>query len=98
MPHRLSGNEYAHGGIAFYGGGKNYHMINFDNYTGYSFTRYSIPFSSFGDGLFSQTLPWAAGREPFVFYMYDSDSEFSYNYQTNQIETGNAYSWIEPVK
>lgn len=93
-----NGEKYAHGGIVFYGGGRNYHMINLEKYTGKEYASYLIDSSKLGDSLFATVLPIAAGREPFRFFMFDSTSEFSYEYQINEIKTGNAYKWIEPVK
>lgn len=90
--------QYAHGGIVFYGGGYNYHMINTDNYTGHKMTTYQISFTALEDNVLSGVLPWAAGNSSFKFYMYDSDSEFNYQYQQSEIENGNAYNWIEPVR
>lgn len=94
----IEGEQYAHGGIVFYGGGHNYHMMNLDNYTGYSFSNYSISFNVLEDNVLSGVLPWAAGNSNFRFYMYDANSDFTYQKQQLEIENGNAYNWIEPVR
>ena len=94
----INGEQYSHGGIVFYGGGYNYHMINLDNYTGHALSKYSISFNALEDNILSGVLPWAAGNSAFSFYMYDSDSKFNYQYQQAEIESGSAYNWIEPVR
>ena len=94
----VNGTNYGHAGIVFYGLGKNYHMINLENYAGKQFTSYVVDPGMLGDSLIAIMMPWVAGKEPFRFYMFDANSEFSYEYQVNEIATGNAYKWITPVK
>ncbi|MDE7372832.1 MAG: hypothetical protein K2N18_02085, partial [Clostridia bacterium] len=69
------GKQLVHGGIAFYGGGKNYSIIDMSNYTGKSMKNYNINLSIllnskdslvFNQGAF---LPLAAGVHDFRFIL-----------------------------
>ena len=96
----VNGQDYLHGGIAFYGGGYNYSCIDMDKFSGEPLSRYSINISVLAEGvtnmndpLYSQGtyLPLAAGTEPFTFYMYNKDSITNYDKQVADIKSGNAY-------
>ena len=91
----IDGVTYAHGGIAFYGGGKNYHIIDMSEYTGYTFTTHDVQMSQMGDSVFVKCIPLMAGNEPFRFVMYDSTSELNYTVQQALYDNGEAYSNIK---
>ena len=90
----IDGKTYAHGGIIFYGGGKNYHILDTSNYTGYGLSTHNISMNQMGDSTFVKCIPWVAGREPFRFVMYDSNSTLSYELQEELYRTNQAYSNI----
>ena len=81
-------NSYAHGGIAFYGGGKNYSILDMSEYTFEKMNEYVVNLSileNSPDKTLQQQgllLPAAAGTESFRFVMFDATSEYSYNSQT----------------
>lgn len=72
------GKEFVHGGIAFYGGGKNYSVLDLSGYTGRELAEYSAGLSVLAEGepagsdlkLQGTMLPLAAGYEPFRFFVY----------------------------
>ena len=66
-----SGTTWVHGGIAFFGGGKNYGVIDYSNYTYHDFREYEISFATIG----RFELNIAAGSESFYFYMHDATTE-----------------------
>ena len=90
----INGKTYAHGGIIFYGGGKNYHILDTSNYTGYSLTTHNVSMNQMGDSTFVKCIPWVAGTEPFRFVMYDSTSTLNYELQEELYQTNQAYSNI----
>lgn len=75
-------NSYVHGGIAFYGGGRNYSQLSMDGLSAerrQGLKEFKINISSLdgaeGDaGGVGAYLPRAAGTQDFRFYMYDSTS------------------------
>ncbi len=75
--------NYVHGGIAFYGGGKNYHILDTSAYTFEAMRQYNVNISvlaqSSDDKLKMQgeSLPSAAGVEDFRFVMFDATSNYS---------------------
>lgn len=75
--------NYVHGGIAFYGGGKNYHILDTSAYTFEAMRQYNVNISvlakSSDDKLKMQgeSLPNAAGTEDFRFVMFDATSNYS---------------------
>lgn len=85
---KANGKSYAHGGIAFYGGGKNYSVLDTSKYTFEKMNQYIVNLSiltkSPDDDIKRQggLLPFAAGIEDFRFVMFDATSNFSYNTQT----------------
>ena len=96
----VNGQDYLHGGIAFYGGGYNYSCIDMDKFSGEKLSSYSINISVLAEGvedmldpLYQQgtSLPLAAGNQAFMFYMYNSDSITNYDKQVADIKSGNAY-------
>ncbi|MEG1529075.1 MAG: hypothetical protein RR405_01875, partial [Clostridia bacterium] len=96
----VDGVKYAHGGIAFYGGGKNYSMLDISEYKGFALTKYLVNIdmlTKVEDGdLMSQgkMLPLAAGTENFRFFIFDSKSGFTYKSQKEYFEKGTAYDFI----
>lgn len=75
--------NYVHGGIAFYGGGKNYHILDTSAYTFEAMRQYNVNINvlaqSSDDKLKMQgeSLPNAAGTEDFRFVMFDATSNYS---------------------
>ena len=74
---KYGGVDYVHTGIAFFGGGKNYGVIENNisaaNALG-AFSTYSTRLSQVG----KETLEYAAGSEYFHFMVYDGVSDFTY--------------------
>ncbi len=66
-----SGTTWVHGGIAFFGGGKNYGVVDFSGYEYHDFREYEVSFEAIGR--FELTL--AAGDESFFFYVHDAMTE-----------------------
>jgi hypothetical protein len=85
--------DKVHAGIVFFGGGKNYGVLEYDNF---DFYQYSKPYKiSFADaGKFYLTL--AAGSEDFYFVIYDSTTRnFLYEDQeTMRKDPNNGYSCL----
>lgn len=80
---RSDGQKYVHGGIAFYGGGYNYSIVDFSEYTFEQMKQYTINLSVLNrpDNDQSlqqqgQMLPYAAGGEDFRFIMFDASSTY----------------------
>ena len=96
------GVEYVHGGIAFYGGGKNYSVIDFSEYTGAALTEYSVNLSVLAEGekegsslyLQGTSLPLAAGGEDFRFFVADAASEFGVRRQRELFSSGKAFDCL----
>ena len=107
----VNGEKYVHGGIAMYGGGRNYSCILTDNMKTEKLTEYFVnirdlaekPNPDGSDAIFVEqgnNLPAAAGDSDFVFYMYDSQSSSNkYEQQQAEINSGNAFKLpIAPVE
>ncbi len=61
--------DKVHAGIAFFGGGKNYGVLHYDNFDFYEFSKpYEISLADAG----RYELTLAAGNEEFYFVLYDS--------------------------
>lgn len=79
--------SYVHGGIAFYGGGKNYSILDTSRYTFEKMNEYVVNLDILkqsNDATIRQQgnmLPLAAGYESFRFVMFGSTSNFDYNAQ-----------------
>ncbi len=77
-----SGTKYVHGGIAMYGGGKNYSIVDFSGYTGAIMDQYNINLevlAILGEGdlaIQGSTLPFAAGQGDFRFFMFGANSAY----------------------
>lgn len=68
--HTVDGTKYVHGGIVFFGGGKNYGVFDSTEATSVSknLPAYQVGLDEVGSGYLKQ----AAGDEPFYFLMFDS--------------------------
>ena len=74
------GKKYVHGGIAYYGGGRNLSEVNFDGLKPESINAFRdveeplvIGLNDPAIGDMSVVLEQAAGYGPFTFYMYRPD-------------------------
>lgn len=90
----IDGETYVHGGIAFYGGGKNYSQLDMSSFANEKLKQYNINISILDNPTADQNLktqgrllPFAAGVEDFRFYMYDKNSQNDYQSQQNPNET-----------
>lgn len=103
-----NGEQFVHGGIAMYGGGKNYGMVDLTAFTGEKPTQYSVNLSVLAEGeppgnlnnpLYAQgtMLPLAAGTQDFRFFMYDAASKFGLQAQRDALADGTAFSFIKPA-
>lgn len=97
------GMQYVHGGIAFYGGGRNYSQLSLEELDGdlkeglsTFFVNISLLTHSDDSAMQDQgnTLPAAAGKEDFRFYLYDADSPNSLQKQQEDEAAGEKYSGI----
>lgn len=102
------GREYVHGGIAFFGGGKNYGMADTSALVGERLSEYSVNLSVLAAGeensldnvLYMQgtLLPFAAGEEDFRFMMYSATSGFDAAEQERALADGSAFSGLRPAQ
>lgn len=88
-------NYYVHAGIAFYGGGKNYGVLDY-NLTGaskdWTFGGYAVSFADIERAY----LTLASGTEDFYFVLYDrATSGFSPVTQKEILASGKAYDCIK---
>lgn len=90
-PHK--GSSYVHGGIAIFGGGKNYGVFEQKGATAYGLLGYEISLTDVG----KDYLKLAAGEQSFYFMLHNSTSTFSPAMQDAYLSTdGNAYGFIYP--
>lgn len=89
--------SYVHGGIAFYGGGRNYSQIVLDNLNDELkiFRQFSINIAQFENAKDNATvsrqaqlLPYAAGTHSFNFWMYTADGANNYEWQQRKSYDG----------
>lgn len=79
----LGDKNYVHGGIAFYGGGKNYHILDTSAYTFEAMHQYNVNIGVLANSTDNklktqgEMLPYAAGAEDFRFVMFDATSNYS---------------------
>ena len=85
---RYNNKNMVHAGIAFFGGGKNYCVFEAKN--GTVLNNYNMSFDDIG----RSELTWAAGEQPFYFFLYDKTSSFSPKVQEEKLKTGEAYECI----
>ena len=86
------GTNYVHGGVAFFGGGKNYSCF-VDNTNGIfaELMGYQIGF----DEVQKDELKLAAGEYPFYFLLCDSTTKnFLPNKQKELLSSGDAYNFV----
>jgi len=89
--HSQNGKKYVHGGIAFFGGGKNYSVFESANYSFKALNGYEVKLSDVNKA----ELQLAAGDEAFYFLLNDSTTQgFLPDDQTNILNSDNAYSPI----
>ncbi len=93
------GVKYVHGGIVFFGGGKNYSVFedNSQSFTGLlgqgtsvQFADYKISLKEVGMGF----LEMASGDKPFYFSLYNASSTFNPQMQKTILSDGNADNCI----
>lgn len=81
----IGGVNYVHAGIAFFGGGKNYSVFEnlLDGSFDASFSEYNVKLSELEDenGQNQGYLQTAAGDEPFYFFIYNANNNFTYERQ-----------------
>ncbi len=102
----VDGKQYVHGGIAFYGGGRNYSQISLDALAercqGYN--RYDVNISILQESEdesiqhLGEILPRAAGTQNFRFFMYASDGPNSYKKQLEDEAASQKYLGIKPLR
>ncbi len=86
-----NGSKYVHGGIAFFGGGKNYDVFEYKDYTFKQLGNYKIGL----DDVNRVELQLAAGNEKFYFMLNDSTTQgFSPADQEEILNSGSAYAPI----
>ena len=82
----VDGVKYAHAGIAFFGGGKNYSVFENlldKNAFDAQYSTYEVSLSDLTDenGESQGYLSIAAGEEPFYFFIFNANSKFTYKNQ-----------------
>ncbi len=100
MVYKNGNEQYVHGGIVFFGGGKNYGVFedNSKSFTGLiadgeeklKLNEYSISLREVGQDL----LEKAAGDKPFYFVVYRANSKFTPPVQQEILGGNNAYNCI----
>ena len=93
-------NEYAHGGIVMYGGGKNYCLINDEtmsdkeDYLNFTINLDSLKVSSSNplEAQLMKLLKYASGKEDFRFFMCGKNSDL--NYYQQLLESGDYDKYI----
>lgn len=98
------GKQFVHGGIALYGGGRNYSAVDM---TGLQpslndFMAFNINISvlSNGEGTMQkqgEILPMAAGKHDFKFYMYGKSSRNNYEKQLSDAQNSLKYKGVTRV-
>ena len=85
-----SGCDMIHAGIEFFGGGKNYSVMDTSKYTNVDYSKYEISLSDAK----KYALDAVAGGESFYFYIYDSTTKgFLPEDQKRMLKEG-GYSYI----
>ncbi|MBO7149957.1 MAG: Ig-like domain-containing protein [Clostridia bacterium] len=94
-------DQYVHGGIVLFGGGKNYGILedNSQSFSGiegidsgasFALSEYTISLSDVGQDL----LEKAAGNRPFYFMLYSANSKFNPHSQAVILDGDSAYNCI----
>lgn len=94
------GKRYVHGGVAFYGGGKNYSLMLGGE--GRDFCEYSVNIDVLKEaggnvGYQGQILPAAAGTRDFRFYLFDAEGKNGFFAQQSAEAEGTKYAGIRPL-
>ena len=97
--------QFVHGGIALYGGGRNYSLVDFSglNTSLSDFHHVNVNISILKNGSDEsmqqqgELLPSAASTRDFNFYMYGSGSANSYEKQKNDEQMGLKYKGVTPL-
>ena len=96
--------NYVHGGIAFYGGGKNYSQLDVSgldeslaDLSVYPVNLDMLKGAEGETGEQAEFLPLAAGTQDFRFYMYGSRSDNNVDKQLADQASGQKYSGVKPV-
>ena len=93
-PNYDSGENYIHGGIVVFGGGKNYSVFDYakGSNTFQTLNKYEIGLDEAGRG----ELEFAAGSEKFCFLMYNSTTNFNFlpQHQDELLNSEKAYEFI----
>lgn len=96
--------NYVHGGIAFYGGGKNYSQLDISgldkslaDLSVYPVNLNMLSGAEGETGEQADFLPLAAGTQNFRFYMYGSRSDNNVDKQLADQASGQKYSGVKPV-
>ena len=96
--------NYVHGGIAFYGGGKNYSQLDVSgldkslaDLSVYPVNLNMLSGAEGETGEQAEFLPLAAGTQDFRFYMYGSRSDNNVDKQLADQASGQKYSGVKPV-
>ncbi len=100
-----NGKKFVHGGIAFYGGGRNYSQLDMSELAGdyKDFRHYRINISVLkgaADASMNkqgELLPSAAGTNDFNFFMYGANGASGYGAQLAASAAGTKYKGIKPV-
>ena len=83
--------SYVHGGIAFFGGGKNYGVFETVNYSFYEFNGYYVGLEDVNQ----EILTLAAGNEKFYFLLHDATTiNFLPKKQAEILASGGAYDFV----
>lgn len=101
---RKQNGNYVHGGIAFYGGGKNYSQLDVSgldeslaDLSAYPVNLNMLSGAEGETGEQAEFLPLAAGTQDFRFYMYGSHSVNNVDKQLADQASGQKYSGVKPV-
>lgn len=90
-----NGTKYVHGGIAYFGGGRNYDVVeltdSYNNSLNFDYNNYQISLSQTE----AAVLAMAAGEEPFYFLLCDASTKnFTPLIQKEMIDSGEAYKFL----
>lgn len=97
------GKRYVHGGIACYGGGKNYSAVDLSACSRREGTgEYAVNMSVLGDaegnvGYQGRILPAAAGTQDFRFFLYEASGKNALSFQREDERAGTKYLGIVPL-
>ena len=87
--YKYDGKDYVHAGIAFFGGGKNYSVVETNITSGFNHTLSTLQVTL--KEVDQAFLENAAGTQPFYFMVYGANSTFNY---LTQLEMTDKYSCL----